>query len=146
VAGLLPDAARQNSTLLLHPAETQIIALVDPIQLALALQAMNVNALEAMGQAGHVELQARQYRAARGQRWVEIRISDDGPGIEDEVRRHLFDPFYSGREAGRGLGFGLSKSWRIVTAHGGRMWATSSEDEGTEFAFTVPLARSHLAT
>ena len=50
---------------------------------------------------------------------VRLRVRDDGPGVEGEARRHLFDPFYSGRQAGRGLGFGLPKCWRIVTGHGG---------------------------
>ena len=53
----------------------------------------------------------------------ELRISvrDDGPGITPEQRRHIFDPFYSARQAGRGLGLGLSKAWRIVAQHGGRI-------------------------
>ena len=48
-----------------------------------------------------------------------LTIRDAGPGLSPTDQRHLFDPFYSGRPAGRGLGFGLSKCWRIVTLHGG---------------------------
>ena len=73
----------------------------------------------------------RPRRADRrgGKRWpsdgksLRIAVRDDGPGIPADVRPHIFDPFYSGREAGRGLGFGLSKCWRIVTEHGGRVSA-----------------------
>lgn len=140
VTGLLPDAARQNSTLLVQPSETPVVAHVDPVQLALALHAMMINSLEAMGHAGRIELQARLQRAARGQRWAEIRVSDDGPGIDEQVRRHLFDPFYSGREAGRGLGFGLSKCWRIVTAHGGRIDVESSPGRGACFTILLPAS------
>jgi C4-dicarboxylate-specific signal transduction histidine kinase len=51
---------------------------------------------------------------------VELTVEDNGPGLGSaEVLRHAFDPFYSGRSAGRGLGFGLCVSWRIVRQHGG---------------------------
>lgn len=138
VTGLLPDAARQNSTLIVQPAETPLVVNVDPVQLALALHAMIINSLEAMGQGGRIELQARLQRAAGGKEWAKIRICDDGPGITEEVRRHLFDPFYSGREAGRGLGFGLSKCWRIVTAHGGRIDVESLPGQGACFVILLP--------
>jgi signal transduction histidine kinase len=62
-----------------------------------------------------------------------IVIFDDGPGLSEMDREHLFDPFYSGRQAGRGLGFGLSKCWRIVTLHGGRMRPI----DGTGFGIEV---------
>ena len=52
---------------------------------------------------------------------AQIVVTDDGPGISPEIAGKIFDPFFSGREAGRGLGFGLSKCWRIVTLHGGRI-------------------------
>ena len=69
---------------------------------------------------------------------VRIAICDTGPGLDEEVRRHLFDPFYSGRQAGRGLGMGLAKCWRIVKGHGGRIEANSRVGEGTEFVLTLP--------
>jgi signal transduction histidine kinase len=56
---------------------------------------------------------------------VEIIVTDDGPGLSEREREHLFDPFFSGREAGRGLGFGLCKAWRIVTEHGGTIRVSS---------------------
>jgi signal transduction histidine kinase len=69
---------------------------------------------------------------------VQIRIQDSGPGIADEVRRHLFDPFYSGRSAGRGLGMGLAKCWRIVTNHGGQIEVESQPGHGATFIITLP--------
>ena len=54
-------------------------------------------------------------------KFLQVSIQDDGIGVDARVRRHLFDPFFSGREAGRGLGFGLSKTWRIVEQHGGEI-------------------------
>ena len=77
--------------------------------------------------------------------WAEVEIADSGPGIRPEVRRHLFDPFFSGREAGRGLGFGLSKAWRVVGLHGGQIVVVSEPGEGAAFIIRLPLADSGQA-
>ena len=70
---------------------------------------------------------------------VQVTIRDNGPGIPVEARRHIFDPFYSGREAGRGLGFGLTKCWRIIRMHGGTVEVRSSPSGGAEFALLLPI-------
>jgi signal transduction histidine kinase len=67
-----------------------------------------------------------------------IHIRDDGPGLKPEERRHLFDPFYSARQAGRGLGLGLSKAWRIVSNHGGRIEVESQPGCGATFTIVWP--------
>lgn len=61
---------------------------------------------------------------------VRFSIEDDGPGVTPHERAHLFDPFFSGRAAGRGLGFGLTKCWRIIELHGGSIDAATSEFGG----------------
>lgn len=116
----------------------------DPVQLAVAVKALVVNAVEAIGRSGRVEVSVRTLVGGDASDWdeqaaVRIEVRDNGPGIRPEVRTHLFEPFYSGREAGRGLGFGLPKAWRIVTAHGGRIWAESTEGEGATFVIELPL-------
>ncbi|WP_437224213.1 sensor histidine kinase [Planctomicrobium sp. SH661] len=60
---------------------------------------------------------------------VFLEITDNGTGLTAEQLRHCFDPFYSGRQAGRGLGFGLSKCWRIVRMHGGEIDLSSEAGE-----------------
>ncbi|HID78379.1 MAG TPA: hypothetical protein EYP56_20610 [Planctomycetaceae bacterium] len=108
----------------------------DPAQIQVALRAMCRNALEAVGHDGRIEVDVRatEHEAV-------VRISDDGPGIQPEERPRLFEPFYSSRQAGRGLGTGLSKSWRIVTAHGGRIDVESQPGLGATFIVTLPLRR-----
>jgi len=69
---------------------------------------------------------------------VRISIWDDGPGLKPEERRHVFDPFYSARQAGRGIGLGLSKAWRIITNHGGRIEVSSEPGRGATFIVTLP--------
>ena len=65
---------------------------------------------------------------------VEITVADTGRGIPPDVRPKIFDPFFSGREAGRGLGFGLTKAWRLVTLHGGTIEVRETAGGGATFA------------
>ena len=68
---------------------------------------------------------------------VRIHVRDDGPGLKPEERRHVFDPFFSARQAGRGLGLGLSKAWRIVANHGGRIEIESQPGRGATFTIAL---------
>ncbi len=74
-------------------------------------------------------------------RWTVVAVSDDGPGIPEAIREHLFDPFYSGRPAGRGLGFGLSKCWKIAQMHGGEIRLVESTGRGATFEVWWPDSR-----
>jgi signal transduction histidine kinase len=67
-----------------------------------------------------------------------LTVSDTGPGIPEHIRPHIFDPFYSGREAGRGLGLGLSKAWRIINLHGGLIDVDSPAGQGATFEILLP--------
>lgn len=67
---------------------------------------------------------------------VRIRISDNGPGIEEEARDRIFDPFYSRREGGSGMG--LSVAHRAVQAHGGALMVRSTPGEGATFLIVLP--------
>ena len=75
---------------------------------------------------------------------VVISVSDNGPEISDEIRRHLFDPFFSGRQAGRGLGFGLCHCWQIVRMHNGLLTHESLPD-GNRFVVVLPLDSASTA-
>jgi signal transduction histidine kinase len=146
---LAPQAAAQASKLDFHPADSVLIARVDKTQIAVAVRALCTNALEALVKGGRVELAIARSSRDDGQpaksrapgETVQITVSDDGPGIAPKVRRHIFDPFYSGREAGRGLGFGLSKCWRIVGMHGGRIDVEGANGRGARFTITLPIAQ-----
>jgi len=96
---------------------------VDAEQIGVAVRALVDNGLNAMRPGGRVEVELSLDNDA-----IEIVVRDDGPGIPDAEREHLFDPFYSGRQAGRGLGMGLSKAWRIVTNHGGAIEVDPQSD------------------
>ncbi len=114
-------AADQRTALLWSPPAESIVVQADHAQLATALRALCSNALEALQSGGEIRIELGLEAKGDQPRFCELAVVDSGPGIAPEVRRHLFDPFYSGREAGRGLGLGLCKCWRIAGLHGGRI-------------------------
>ena len=72
--------------------------------------------------------------------WVEIDISDTGPGIPDEIKSKIFDPFFTTRDVGKGSGQGLTVAYlAIVEKHAGRIDVRSSPGEGTTFKVRLPL-------
>jgi two-component system NtrC family sensor kinase len=71
-----------------------------------------------------------------------ISVSDAGPGIPDEIRQRVFDPFFTTRSPGRGAGLGLSVCHGIVGALGGTLWLESAPGAGTTAVVTLPLAES----
>lgn len=79
---------------------------------------------------------------------AEVKISDDGPGIEDEIKKHIFDMFYIGKnkiaDSRRSLGMGLSLCKSIVEAHGGTIMVEDNEPHGTVFLFTLPVEEVQL--
>lgn len=96
------------------------------------------NSLEASDRPGlGISLDVRQAERDSSP-WSVITVTDDGPGIPDEIREHLFDPFYSGRPAGRGLGFGLSKCWKIARLHGGEIQVLAAKGRGASFEVWWP--------
>ena len=133
LAELTPKAAERRVALVRTELGQPLPVEADATQLAVALRALIDNALNALAEGGRVEVSASTVDDG-----VQIIVRDNGPGLAPEVRRHLFDPFYSGRGAGRGLGLGLSKCWRIVTNHGGTVEVESEPGRGSTFTITLP--------
>jgi two-component system sensor histidine kinase HupT/HoxJ len=69
---------------------------------------------------------------------LRITIHDNGPGIAAEHLPHLFDPFFTTQELGRGVGLGLAIAYTIVQQHGGSIWAENDEDGGAIFSISLP--------
>jgi signal transduction histidine kinase len=134
VAGSAAAAAEQRISLTRSGEKGPLEIEADPVQLRVAVGALVTNAFEALAGGGHVRLDLR-----RRDDCVGIAVSDDGPGILPEHRPHIFDPFYSSRQAGRGLGLGLSKCWRIVGLHHGWIEVQSEPGQGSRFTITLPL-------
>ena len=116
----------------------------DPEQFRVVISCLLKNSLEAVERSngGQIRLSLQADSAlGHSEDWALLKVIDDGPGLNDIERAHLFDPFFSGRQAGRGLGFGLSRCWRIVRMHGGKIDAQCPEGSGLEIRIRWPRFR-----
>ena len=118
--------------------EQPLLALCDANRLEQVIVNLIGNALDAMnGQpAPLVEIDA-----ARDGGMARLTVRDHGTGLGDEVRAHLFEPFYTTKEAGIGLGLGLAISAGIVRDFGGTLAGTNHPDGGALFTLDIPLAK-----
>lgn len=98
-------------------ADSKQILQLDAAAMREALWALLRNALEAMPDGGSVNVSVTDLDACR----VCIEIADQGRGLSRAALEYCFDPYYSGREAGRGLGLGLAKALRIIELHHGEL-------------------------
>lgn len=93
------------------------------------------NALESVSADGAVEVEV-----TTDDQHARIIVRDNGCGMTEEVREHLFEPFFTRRQDGRGTGLGLSITYRIVSKHGGQITAASpGVGGGSEFLVKLPL-------
>jgi two-component system, LuxR family, sensor kinase FixL len=114
-------------------ADVSIVA--DKIQIQQVLLNLLRNAAEAV-----VDTERRDI-VLRTEVWddaVQISVTDNGPGLPEEVQAKLFQPFVSTKKTGMGIGLSICHS--IITAHNGRLWAETNPDGGTIFYLTLPTA------
>ncbi len=100
------------------------------------------NAAQAMPQRGpgRTDQPAITIRAEAERGEVHIEVTDNGPGMREDVRRRIFEPFFTTKAAGEGTGLGLPVSYFIVTSnHGGNMAVTSEYGRGSTFIITLPV-------
>ena len=91
----------------------------DPEMIGEAILALVRNAVEAIGSDGRIEVRLPIINSASGNPPTTIQVCDSGPGLSAEQAAKACDPYYSGREAGRGLGLGLCRVERIMQLHNG---------------------------
>ncbi|HON19402.1 MAG TPA: ATP-binding protein, partial [Salinivirgaceae bacterium] len=94
------------------------------------------NAIDAIDGTGKIFIKTRKV-----DKWVELSIRDTGIGIPEEVRKKIFDPFYTTKPVGKGTGLGLSITYGIVQEHHGTIEVISNPGEGTEFIIRLPMRK-----
>ncbi|PID78809.1 hypothetical protein CSA17_05180 [bacterium DOLJORAL78_65_58] len=128
--------AAKNGRVNLHcdvqPEDMELVA--DPGQLTQLTLNLVINACEAMHYQGDLGLNLRLLAAGTSQ---ELVITDDGPGIDEDIRQDMFTPFATNKEGGTGLGLAIVQ--RIAAAHGGRVRAEDRPGGGTVFRVRWPV-------
>ncbi len=149
----LAEVARDTVALLRFEAERQGVEMVidapEPVriigresEMRMLLLNLVQNAFHAMPEGGTLKVAVRQHPGAAE---AELEVTDTGVGMDEEVRRHIFEPFFSRRADGqRGTGLGLTICRGIVQRHEGTIEVASIPGEGTTFVIRLPLAERHL--
>jgi nitrogen fixation/metabolism regulation signal transduction histidine kinase len=118
-----------------------IPVLIDRMMMKRVVDNLTRNAAEALVGAGVPEPRIRISATRTGSRKrkeVEIRVADNGPGIQPEHHPSIFDPYFTTKSEGTGLGLAICK--KIVLEHGGRIWVDEGAAEGAVFVVVIPIA------
>jgi len=131
-----PAAALKAVRLEYSPHPESCTVDVDPAHIIESIRLLAVNAVEAATGRVAMHVEAAGGPAAG----CVVTVADDGPGMARDVMHRAFDPFFSGREAGRGIGLGLPKAWRLVEINGGTIAVDSRPGRGTRVSISLPAA------
>src|SRR5205823_6449116 len=107
-----------------------------PAQVKIALTCLVRNAVEAAPAEGWAAVRVEVV----DEHTLELVVEDNGGGPSGADLEHLFDPFYSGRKAGRGRGLGLPTAWRLARQHSGDVYFAGSDTGATRFVLRWPRA------
>jgi len=139
----------ENIILQLDCAQTPLLANVDPVMLEQAVLNLAMNGRDAMPNGGQLTIQARETHIdeayarnnphARAGYFACVQVTDNGTGIPPAALPHIFDPFFTTKPVGKGMGLGLSISYKIVKEHRGMLTAVNKSSGGAMFEIRLPL-------
>ncbi len=129
------DRAEKGARLELELAGDLPTAHTDRVEFEQVLVNLIKNAIDAVPGGGAIVVTTR----AKNQRWLQIAIADNGPGIPAEQIKRLFEPFFTTKEKGKGTGLGLFVSRGIMKKLGGRILVESAVGRGTTFTLELPV-------
>ena len=135
VALVQADVRQREITIAVDLEQPVSIVQVDHVQIEQVLVNLLRNAFDAMSGVGNDLRQVRIESARVSNQQVEVRVVDRGVGLSDESFDQLFEPFFSTKKDGMGMGLAISRS--IIEAHDGRLWATMNTGPGVTFHFTL---------
>ncbi|OGR00725.1 MAG: hypothetical protein A2511_14005 [Deltaproteobacteria bacterium RIFOXYD12_FULL_50_9] len=147
LSGLIDDAVKSVA----HQAQSRSIEIVrastsglqeisvDPLQISQVLSNILFNAVQSIASSGSITIRTTIIE----DNMAEISISDNGIGIDDEIKGKIFYPFFTTKAVGEGTGLGLAISYGIVQNHGGEIIAESRKGHGSTFRIRLPLGEKN---
>jgi len=120
-------------------ADESVTLMCDENQIQQALVALFVNAVEAMPDGGTIHV-----NITHSAEDLHILLTDSGVGILPEDIPHIFEPFYTTKKDGKGVGLGLSVVYGIIDRHGGKISVESKAGKGTTFRIILPRVSAHM--
>jgi signal transduction histidine kinase len=136
VVGMLAHLGKYKGKDVRLDVDDQVYANVNPREFKQVLLNLITNGFESVDPGGWVRVTLKAHNG-----WAHLTVADNGCGMTDEVKRHLFEPFFTRRRDGQGTGLGMSISYRIVHEHGGMIVADSAgPGHGASIVVTLPLA------
>jgi two-component system NtrC family sensor kinase len=106
----------------------------DPAQIQQALMALIINSCEAMDKGGYIKI-----KLSKDGDFVKIAVSDNGPGMTEDVAKKAFEPFFTTKTDGSGAGLGLSVVYSIVMRHEGKIEIDTTPQKGATFIIHLPI-------
>lgn len=132
---ILENYARINNIEIITDLEPGLpIIAADQAQLQQVFLNLITNAVDAIGRDGRISVASRQEGDS-----ILVEVTDNGPGIPEDRRKKVFDPFYTTKEPGKGTGLGLWVSYDIINKMGGTIQLKSEVDVGSTFTVTIPV-------
>ncbi|MDD4101963.1 MAG: PAS domain S-box protein, partial [Kiritimatiellae bacterium] len=149
--GMLRRLVGENIKLDWVPAPGAMTVKADPAQLSQILTNLCVNARDAIGDVGAIViktartvLKGTEFVGALAGEFVMLLVSDNGSGIDEETKAHLFEPFYTTKAVGKGTGLGLATVDGVVSQNNGCINVESTLGRGTSFSIYLPLAEGKV--
>lgn len=135
-----------------EPAADDMRIIIDPQHLDQILTNLLINARDAMRGQGTIEVttgtavppkdeEEGEFRLSGGQPWIQLSVIDNGCGMSEEIRKKIFEPFFSTKGEGKGTGLGLSMVHGLVKQNQGAIRVTSNPGSGTRFDLFFPPAK-----
>jgi len=135
-----------------HCSENIWTADIDSAQISQVMQNLAINARQAMPDGGSLDIYCENTGVTESdnvldmpqQRYIKVTVKDSGVGIPPEMIDSIFDPYFTTKQQGNGLGLALSYS--IINKHGGYITVDSTQDEGTTFTMFLPVSSEEISS
>ena len=146
---------RKEITIGCELADDLLAVEADQGQIQQVLLNLFVNASDAMPTGGrlilktsnatHNDIKSKEYKPVAGD-YLRLTVSDNGIGMDEEIRQRIFDPFFSTKETGKGTGLWLASVYGIIKNHGGYIEVQSQKGKGSEFSIFLPASTKQVLT